>query len=195
MRPLLALIFLSCFSWSFSQGALAMGQFEMEGGNYTIEVKMEGGNLVVVEPKRTTPYTLEKPNRYKYYHEGFDKTYYVDIVDPNTLHFTSSNTSTTTVMKRANAQAIAAAGERHAQFSKIAEKYKALAQDDSPEVQAWTFCAAAAHAGAMKTEEEYREYAYQSARALLPIMVSARNNPCSDAIPQELWNKALSEMN
>lgn len=195
MRNLTILIFFFLLGMGQiqAQTGLSKGTFSMEGGNYVLDAELKGGKLIVYEPNRTTPYTLLAGNKYQYYHEKFQKTYYVEIVDPNTLHFSSSNTQDTSVLKRMNATAIVTSGDEHDKYMAIAEKYQALAankSDDDPEVQAYTFCAASALSGAMKTEKEYHEYARQASVALKQILVNPNKNPCSDAIPDLVWKNA-----
>lgn len=174
---------------------LTKGTFSMEGGNYTLEAELKDGKLIVYEPNRTTPYTLMEGNKYSYWHEKFQKTYYVEIIDPNTLHFTSSNVVGTTVLRRVGVAAAQIDEAKHDRYMEIAEKYRALAEnktDGDPEVQAYTFCAASALAGAMKTEKEYHDYALQVATSLKLIIVNPAKNPCSDAIPDSVWRSAPS---
>ncbi|GEM_PF-2594100 len=195
MRLLVALVFTILLgSTEFqAQNKLSRGTFSVEGGNYTLDAEIKNSKLYVYEPNRDTPYTHVSGTKYQYYHEGFKKTYYVEIVDPNTLYFTSSNVQGTTVLKRVDGQALATSGDRHDKYMEIAEKYQALASnktDDDYEVQAYSFCAASALNGAMKTEKEYYEYARQSAIVLKSISVNPNKNPCSDAIPDSVWKSA-----
>lgn len=195
MRNLTILVFLFFLGFSSLQAQLNLskGTFSMEGGNYILDAELKGGKLIVIEPNRTTPYTLLAGNKYQYYHDEFQKTYYVEIIDANTLHFTSSNTPDTTVLKRMSAESIVTSWDKYDRYMEIAEKYQALAENKSDsdlEVQAYTFCAASALNGAMKTEKEYHEYALQAASALKLILVNPNKNPCSDAIPDLVWKKA-----
>lgn len=168
------------------------GVFEMEGGNYSVSVKFQDSSIEVTEPNRVTSYTLLSGNKYQYYHEEFQKTYYVEIMDPNTLSFTSSNTSGATILKRSS-QTLKAASKDYDRYMAIANKYKEMAEndaDDDMEVQAYTFCSVSALAGAMKTEKEFIEYASQVALTLKTILVNPNKNPCQDAIPAAAWNSA-----
>ena len=170
---------------------LPRATYSLVGGNYTLDAEIKEGKLVVYEPNRTTPYTKVEGDKYSYWHEKFQKTYWVEIIDDSTLHFTSSNVEGITVLKKVSDQEAGMQEEGNEKFLAIAEKYRKLAEnktDGDPEVQAYTFCAASALAGAYKTEPEYKNYAYQAAVALK--LMSAARNPCSDAIPDSVWNSA-----
>ncbi|MCQ4035480.1 hypothetical protein [Kaistella montana] len=187
MKTFLFLMSLLYSTLFLSQNQFQKGIFVMEGGNYSIQAQLEAGKFTVVEPNRTTPYTLMSGNTYQYYHSGFNKTYYVEIVDNNTLNFTSSNTGNATVFHRESSAS--ASDEVNTHYMEVANKYKKLAEDGADqEVQAWAFCSATALAGAMKTNKEYRDYAKQASQSLKLIIVNPNQNPCSDAIPDDIWN-------
>lgn len=71
----------------------------------------------------------------------------------------------------------------------LAEKYQTLAEDDSnPEVQAYSFCAAAAMMKCSYTPQGFAAYAATMVKTMKLIIVDATKCPCTDVIPQSIWN-------
>lgn len=71
----------------------------------------------------------------------------------------------------------------------LGEKYQGLAEDDSnPEVQAYSFCAAAAMMKCSYTPEGFAAYAATITKTMKLIMVDVNKCPCTDVIPQSIWD-------
>ena len=69
----------------------------------------------------------------------------------------------------------------------LAEKYQAMAEEGNPEVQAYSFCAAAALMKCSYTPQGFATYAATITQTMKLIMVDASKCPCTDVIPQSIW--------
>lgn len=71
----------------------------------------------------------------------------------------------------------------------LAEKYQTLAEDDSnPDAQAFSFCAAAALMKCSYTSQGFAAYAATMVKTMKLIIVDAAKCPCTDVIPQSIWD-------
>lgn len=159
---------------------LTAGQFQIEGGSYRVQVSQEGQELVVHEPNRVTRYELDKDDLYTSYHPGYDRTYYIDVLDQNQLKIGFFGSGRSDILRRVDG----ASGANPHQA--ISEKYLALAGDDPANAQTWAYCAAVASERALKSPEQFEPFAREAAKQLQLIYVG-KGNPCPDAIPSQLW--------
>jgi len=70
----------------------------------------------------------------------------------------------------------------------LAEKYQDLAEKADPEVQAYSLCAAVALMKCSYTPQGFAAYAATVVQTMKLIMVDVKNCPCTDVIPQSIWD-------
>lgn len=159
------------------------GSYRLKGGYYQIEVEFKDGGLVVTEPNKVSHYRKVGENLYEFPNAG--KIYLLEVLDERTLKASKRDSNDAPTFLE-----LVGAPGGEARFAALAEKYQRLAQTDSDNVQAWSFCAGAALARAQHSGDEADSYAAAAAAQLKLIMVDAARSPCPDAIPPDLWNAA-----
>lgn len=162
------------------------------GMGYTIEVSFNGDSLEVYEPSngKRSVYTLQSDGTYLFTNPVNGISYTMEVGDGDTLIANKPGApreNGTELRRVGSADAAEPVDEDEAErMLGVAQQYLARVQSDPDNAQAWSFCGFAALARAQGGGESQ---IMQSARALRQIAVSS-SNPCSDAIPDSIWNAA-----
>ena len=162
------------------------------GMGYTIEVSFNGDTLEVYEPSngKRSVYTLQSDGTYLFTNPVNGISYTMEVGDGDTLIANKPGApreNGTELRRVGSADAAEPVDEDEAErMLGVAQQYLARVQSDPDNAQAWSFCGFAALARAQGGGESQ---IMQSARALRQIAVSS-SNPCSDAIPDSIWDSA-----
>jgi len=162
------------------------------GMGYTIEVSFNGDSLEVYEPSngKRSVYTLQSDGTYLFTNPVNGISYTMEVGDGDTLIANKPGApreNGTELRRVGSADAAEPVDEDEAErMLGVAQQYLARVQSDPDNAQAWSFCGFAALARAQGGGESQ---IMQSARALRQIAVSS-SNPCSDAIPDSIWDAA-----
>lgn len=162
------------------------------GMGYTIEVSFNGDSLEVYEPSngKRSVYTLQSDGTYLFTNPVNGISYTMEVGDGDTLIANKPGApreNGTELRRVGSADAAEPVDEDEAErMLGVAQQYLARVQSDPDNAQAWSFCGFAALARAQGGGESQ---IMQSARALRQIAVSS-SNPCSDAIPDSIWDSA-----
>jgi len=162
------------------------------GMGYSIEVSFNGDSLEVYEPSngKRSVYTLQSDGTYLFTNPVNGISYTMEVGDGDTLIANKPGApreNGTELRLVGSADAAEPVDEDEAErMLGVAQQYLARVQSDPDNAQAWSFCGFAALARAQGGGESQ---IMQSARALRQIAVSS-SNPCSDAIPDSIWNAA-----
>lgn len=167
-----------------SAGTLAEpgGTYVIDGGGYSIDMKMDGDTLVVVEPNKTSPYGRQADGSYQFTNPNNGITYGIRIIDDATIEaFKPGSDNSPTRLTRlggGGGEATTADVADAEKYSAIAERYNELAQSDPANIQVHVACAAVALKRSVSSREEADAYAAQMAGMLRQLDASA--NPCPD---------------
>lgn len=163
---------------------------------YVIEVSFEGDVMSVLEPSngKRSEYVRQGDGLYHFTNPVNGIAYTMEVQDGGTLvaNKPGAPASNGTVLSLRGA----AGGDAGTQVSvdegqqermmAVALDYLARAQSGDGDAQAWSFCGFAAMAQA---QGGGRSQLLQAAQALRSIATSSVN-PCSDAIPDDVWASA-----
>jgi hypothetical protein len=162
------------------------------GMGYTIEVTFEGDSLEVYEPAngKRSVYTRQGDGTYLFTNPVNGISYTMEIGDDDTLIANKPGApreNGTELRRVGSADAAEPVDEDEAErMLGVAQQYLARVQSDPDNAQAWSFFGFAALARAQGGGDSQ---VMQSARSLRQIAVSSAN-PCSDAIPDSIWDAA-----
>ncbi len=174
-------VFFLSFQISNSQ-SLKPGKYQSDDGNINVSVSiLEDGSIELIDPRITSVYIksgdLFRNSNPKY-------TNYLIRVESENIFYTlkDNNDSEFRFTWIGNETMVS-------EDCVLYEKYLDLAGDENEvEVQAYTFCAAAALAKCNYTEEGYKTYAAGVVTLLKQIIVDSNVCPCLDVIPISIWN-------
>lgn len=174
----------ACLMASSAAGAAPGGTYVIDGGGYSIDVKMDGGNLVVVEPNKTSVYVLQSDGSYQFTNPNNSITYGIRVVDDSTIEaFKPGGNGQPTVLKRFGSPASEATSADVAdsdKYAALAEHYLQLAQSDPDNVQSYTACGGVAMKRSIASKEEADAYAQQMEQMLRQLLTNPDSNPCPD---------------
>lgn len=181
---LISMLTMLISSFSFGQG-VREGVYTSENGMYSFELEKVEGGILVKEPNRNNLYISRGPNQFFHSEEQYSD-YYIRIIDNQKL----------ATGKRNSNEMIFLFSHSKESFEDIKDlddcplylKYLEKSQQ-GPEVQAWTFCGAAALAKCNMSKEEFEAYARTIIMGLKSMMEQNSQCPCEDVISKELWNK------
>ncbi|WP_431869436.1 hypothetical protein [Allosphingosinicella sp.] len=166
------------------------GTYVLEDGSYSLRVKQEGDDLVVVEPNKNSRYERQADGTYHFTNPNNGISYWLRVIDDRTIEaFKKEPGNVASRLVRVGGSPGPASAPPNPAAA-IAERYKALAQSDPDNVQAWTACAAAALKRSLATETEADVYGAEMVQVLKLIIVDPSRSPCEDAIPASLWEQA-----
>lgn len=170
---------------SASAGTMAEpgGTYVIDGGGYSIEMKIEGDTLVVVEPNKTSPYGKQADGSYHFTNPNNGVTYGIRVIDDATIEAFkpgTGNPPTRLTRLGGGGQATTADVADADKYSALAERYNELAQSDPANIQVHVACSAVALKRSVASREEADAYAAQMASMLRQLDASA--NPCPDVI-------------
>lgn len=162
------------------------------GMGYTIDVTFDGDTLEVYEPAngKRSVYSRQSDGTYLFTNPTNGISYTMEVGDGDTLIANKPGApreNGTELRLVGSADAAEPVDEDEAErMLGVAQQYLARVQSDPDNAQAWSFCGFAALVRAQGGGESQ---VMQSARALRQIAVSS-SNPCTDAIPDSIWNAA-----
>lgn len=182
--------------------AVAPGTYVLEGSGYSIEIEKTDAGIVVHEPNKDSPYQpagADRPNTFLFFNPNTGYTYGIRGVDNQTIEaFKDVAGNVPTRLTRLGGPPPEPGpgivktpdGLGASSDADVTRKYQALSKSDPDNVQSWTACSAAALKRSLATGAEADAYGIQVAQMLRLIAVDAGTSPCTDAIPQALWDKA-----
>ena len=171
---------IAAMSLAVAAGAEPGGTYVIDGGGYSIDVRMDGGNLVVVEPNKTSTYEQQADGTYHFTNPNNGVTYGIRVIDDRTIEAFkpgTDNPPTRLSLLGSPGGGTTADSEK---WEKLAEHYSELIQSDPTNVQANAACAGVAMKRSVASQEEADAYAAQMADMLRQMDASA--NPCPDVI-------------
>jgi hypothetical protein len=174
---------LAALTASVSTSAEPGGTYVIDSGGYSIEVKMDGDNLVVVEPNKTSAYVKQADGSYQFTNPNNGITYGIRVIDDRTIEaFKPGSDSPPTRLSLLGSPGGATVADvaDADKYEALAGHYSDLAQSDSANAQAYTACSAVALKRSMASQSEADAYASQMAGMLRQIMVDQSANPCPD---------------
>ncbi|MCL6730046.1 hypothetical protein [Sphingomonas hankyongi] len=160
------------------------GTYAIDGGGYTIDLKMDGDTLVVVEPNKTSPYARQADGTYQFTNPNNGITYGIRVIDDRTIEAFKPGTDNPPT--RLSLMGGAPSGEEPAavadaeKWEALAQHYSELSQSDPDNVQVNTACAGVALKRSASSQAEADAYAAQMAEMLKQILVDGSSNPCPD---------------
>lgn len=168
-----------------AQATLTPGTYMLEGGSYTIDLEMDGDQLLVREPNKNTHYSRQPDGSFHGYNPNTDTTYGIRVLDGQSIEAfkpgVAGNIPSRLVLI---ASAIAAepeiSSEESDRWADIADNYFERSQSDPANVQSWTACAAVAIQRSIDTEANADMYAEQMAAMLKQLYATA--SPCPEVI-------------
>lgn len=163
------------------------GPYTSSDGMYTVNIEIKENTLTVVEPNKTSVYTLTGNNTYEFTNLVNGKHYKLQIADETTL--VAFGSTGTTNYYFSGGLSKAASRDQFAFYQKVAEEYKNKMTEDPGNAQMWSLCAAAAMNRATLNDEGFEEYARATILSLRQIVTDQRTCPCPRAIPPALWSK------
>lgn len=190
-----AIYFFALLAVSSLLGPLAVAQSNgtyTTGMGYSIEATFNGDTLEVYEPSngKRSVYVRQGDGKYHFTNPTNGISYTMEIGDGDTLIANKPGAppeNGTELRRVGSAGATSPVSEDESErLMGIAQQYLGRSQADPDNAQTWSFCGFAAIARAQGGGESQ---VMQSAQALRQIAVSSIN-PCSDAIPDSIWNAA-----
>ena len=182
----LALASICPTAWAQTAGTYTSGM------GYVVDVSFEGDVMSVYEPSngKRSDYIRQPDGLYHFTNPTNGIAYTMEVQDAATLVANKPGAPAangTVLSLRGTPAAAAPVGEgEQERLMEIAMGYLGRAQSGDGNAQAWSFCGFAAMARAQGGGESQ---VFQSAQALRAIATSAVN-PCSDAIPDDIWGSA-----
>ena len=171
----------AAMSFAVAAGAAPGGTYVIDGGGYSIDIKMDGGNLVVVEPNKTSTYEAQADGTYHFTNPNNGITYGIRVIDDRTIEAFkpgTDNPPTRLSLLGSPGGATSVDVADNEKWEKLAEHYGELIQSDPSNVQANAACAGVAMKRSVASQEEADAYAAQMAGMLRQMDVSG--NPCPD---------------
>jgi hypothetical protein len=164
-------------------GAEPGGTYVIDNGGYSIDVKMDGGNLVVVEPNKTSTYVKQADGSYHFTNPNNGITYGIRIIDDRTIEAFkpgTDNPPTRLSLLGSPGGATTADVADSEKWEKLAGQYSERIQSDPANVQANVACAAVAMKRSVASKDEADAYAAEMVAMLRQM--DASSNPCPEVI-------------
>ena len=158
------------------------GTYVIDGGGYSIDVKMDGETLVVVEPNKTSPYEKQPDGSYQFTNPNNGITYGIRVIDDRTIEAFKPGTDNPPTRLTLLGSSVGGTSEDVAENEKweqLAQHYSELAQAD-PSDQANVACAGVAMKRSVSSQADADAYAAQMEEMLKQILVDASANPCPE---------------
>ena len=180
------IVFLFCTLLSISFCSWAQtpqdGRYQSSDGYYSFSLTvLDDGSLEVVEPNKTSIYT-KSGNQFQHSEAKYSH-YMIKVTSATELYTFKDGYEGQTKFTWIGSDVLSE------EDCVLAEKYQELAADeDDPEVQAYTFCAVAALAKCNYTAEGFATYAASIVLVMKQIIVDKNKCPCTDVIPQSIWD-------
>lgn len=197
MKTLFLAFFLLCLpALTLAQTNLKAGTYTTEDGSYSIDVRYDAksNTITIVEPNKTSNYTAVGRGEYGFTNPKNGIEYRLAILNATTLEaFKPGGRASSTKLYFSGGADEPAPSKDVEKYEKIAQKYLDKMESDSDDAQLWSFCAAAATARGTMNADGFESYATKIVKGMVSIMEDKTINPCDDAIPASIWNKASSE--
>jgi hypothetical protein len=182
MKVFLIIATLIVFSFNSFAQTPKNGKYQSKDGmvNISIEVQSDG-SLELTEPNKVSVYNKEG-NYYRHSEQKYSM-YMIRVGSPDEIYtfkdgYSNSEYKFTWI----------GSGEVMAEGCALYDKYLEKAEEaEDNEVQAWTFCAAAALAKCSYTSEGFETQAAAIVMTLKQILVNQEKCPCEDVIPASIW--------
>lgn len=157
------------------------GKYQSTDGRYSIWIGVTpDGYIEVKEPNKISVYI--KSGNYFRHSDPKYSTYLIRVGTNNDIYTLKEGTNGEFRFNWASYEEISSGG------CALYDKYLAKATEaEENEVQAWTFCAAAAKAKCNSSAEAFREQAAGIVTTLKLIIVDKAKCPCEDVIPSYIW--------
>lgn len=168
---------------AMSTGAAGMpkeGQYQLEGGTYTITVKASGGDIMVQEPNKNSHYRRQPDGSFHSRNPNNGILYGLRAAGDGVLEAFKPENAAAGVTRLVLVGDANAKVEVDDSWFELAEQYRAKSQTDKANVQAWTACAAVAMKRAVSTKQAADNYAQQMAQMLRQM--DAHTSPCPEVI-------------
>jgi hypothetical protein len=151
-----------------------------------IEVRADGGGIVVVEPNRDSPYGRVDDDEFHFYNPNTSTNYGIRYVDARTIEAFKpdqpGNVPSRLVLVGGDASAAPVDVADSAHWEALAEQYAARIESDPANVQSWTACAAVAMKRSVSTQADADAYAAQMKQMLQLMMDAGAASPCAEVI-------------
>lgn len=181
MKSIIILAFMSFSFLGVQAQSPKPGKYQSADGNYSFSVAVnDDGSLEITEPNKVSVYKKEGA---LYRHTDPKYSMYLIRVESDTEIYT---------LKEGNSNEYQftwiGSDEVSIDDCPLYEKYLEKAEEGTEsEVQAWTFCAAAALAKCNYTEAGFNTQAAAIVMTLKQILVNESKCPCEDVIPASIW--------
>jgi hypothetical protein len=158
------------------------GTYMLEGGSYTVSLKMVDGALLLQEPNKNTPYSAQGDGSYHAYNPNTNTTYGIRRIDARTIEaFKPSSNSAPSRLVLVSSAAPAGDAVTSAESEKweaLANRYRERSQSDPANVQSWTACDAVAMKRSVSSKADAGAYAAQIGAMLRQL--DATGSPCPE---------------
>jgi hypothetical protein len=157
------------------------GKYQSADGRYSISISVTtDGSIQVNEPNKVSVY--KKDGNYYRHSDPKYSAYLIKVGNDSDLYTLKEGTNSEYRFSWVSGEEISQNG------CALYDKYLAKATEaEENEVQAWTFCAAAAKAKCNSSAEAFREQAGVIVTTLKQILVDNNKCPCEDVIPNSIW--------
>ena len=160
-----------------------VGRTYVADGGYSIDVKMDGDTLVVVEPNKTSPYARQADGTYQFTNPNNGITYGIRVIDDRTIEAfkpgTDNPPTRLSLLGSPSGGTSADVADRE-KWEKLAGEYSDRIGSDPSNAQAFSACAAVAMKRSVSSQEEADAYSAQMAAMLHQL--DASSNPCPEVI-------------
>lgn len=187
MKNLFAIIIIFIGIGPIKAQILSSGNYTSSDGMLTVAISHEKNMIWLTSPSKTDEYKLRAGNVY-YHTDPKYSGYYIRVTGTNKYYtgksgggeylfnFSGENSSSSVELPLG------------IDNCPLYDKYLKLAQTDETEVQAWTFCGAAAFAKCTYNKLGVLEYITPIIKAMKYIVEDVSKCPCEDAITAQEWN-------
>ena len=159
------------------------GTYVIENGGYSIDVRMDGGNLVVVEPNKTSTYAAQGDGTYEFTNPNNGVTYGIRVIDDRTIEAfkpgTDNPPTRLTLLGSPGGGTTADVADSE-KWEKLAGEYSERIGSDPSNAQAYSACAAVAMKRSVSSKDEADVYAAQMRGMLQQMDVSS--SPCPEVM-------------
>jgi hypothetical protein len=174
----------------FAQKIPASGIYTSTDGYYSITVNFKDKILTIVEPNKTSPYTLVAGNEFYYKNPTNGIEYLIEVVDATTLAMYKPTNRDNKYKFYFTGPAIKPAdNEKFRIFSAVAKKFLEKMKEDPKDAQLWSFCAAAANARSSFNNDGFEEYLSKLVPSMKAILENKTKCPCTEAIDQAMFDR------
>ena len=173
----------AALAMSASASAEIGGTYVIDGGGYSIDVKMDGDTLVVVEPNKTSPYARQADGSYQFTNPNNGITYGIRVIDDKTIEAFKPGTDNPPTRLTLLGSPGGGTSEDVAdseKWEKLAGEYSERIGSDPSNAQAYSACAGVAMKRSVSSQAEADAYSAQMATML--HQMDASSNPCPEVI-------------